>query len=437
MIDRNRLSAGQMLALSLPTWVFAGYDLARRSFLAAYLSYDLGLSIGLVAWLVLLAGLASIPAELLAGAVCDRGPRWLGPRRLWMSCGTLLLAAGGGGLLLLGRSSNLLLIAPALVALVVGWAVCNVTHGAWALEATRDSAARAQPEHARSLAGILGGVAFSLLAMLQAGHRFSPFTAILLVVSIAAPLAHALLIGLVPDRAAAPAAWRRDMLVEPVRLLFANRANRRLAGLFALNGAHTAITGTAYLYLVGDALALPGWGATGILVQAICAAIGIGAAVAFGARVPPTRTLRAVFWINLLLAIALVVLPPERPALLMAWTAAFGLVSAIDFMALRVLLGERLDAARSDATAPPAAAYYAGFHLPFNLCGAVASGLLLLGYRVLGFDPAKLHTAEQAYSAGQMLPALCAAALMTLSLKLLSKRAESDRHFVAADVVYG
>lgn len=422
-----RPSPAQLVALSLPTGVFAGYDLARRSFLAAYLSYDLGLSIGAVGWLVMLAGLAAIPAEILAGALCDRGTRQVGPRALWMTGGTLLLVAGGGVLLLMDRSSSRLDIGLALVALVVGWAACNVTHGAWALETTRDAAVRTRVFGLRALAGILGGVAFSLLGVFEAGRLLSPFAAILLTVSVSAPVAHALLIALVPDRSAPPAAYTRGMLLEPVRLLFGNRGNRRLAALFALNGAHTAITGTAYLYLVGDALALPGWGATGILVQSICAATGIAVAVAFGTRIPPVQTLRAVCWVNLLLAAALVILPPARPALLMLWTVAFGLVSAVDFMALRVLLGERLDrAARSSTAGAPAAAYYAGFHLPFNLSGAVASGLLLFGYSILKFDPAAAPNIEQSYVSAQLLPAICAVLLMAASLHLLQNRDKSS-----------
>ncbi len=412
-----------MLALSLPTWVFAGYDLARRSFLAAYLSYDLGLPIAMVGWLVMLAGLASIPAELVAGALCDRGSPRLGARVIWMASGTALLLIGGVGLVLLGRSSSGLAIAAALVALVVGWAVCNVTHGAWALDATADAPARARVFGLRTVAGILGGIAFSLLAVAQPGRTLGPFAAIVLAVSIGAPLAHALLIALVPDRPAAPSPWRRGLMLAPVRLLFANRGNRRLAALFALNGAHTAITGTGYLYLVGNALALPGWGATGILVQAICAAIGIGIAVGFGTRWPAERTLRAICWVNLLLAITLIALPPGRPALLMLWTAAFGLVSAIDFLALRVLLGARLDLAAHTGTGrAPAAAYYAGFHLPFNLCGALAAGMMLFGYRLAGFDPAFRYGTEQAFVPTLLIPAMSAAAMMVMSLLLLSDK---------------
>ncbi|NYD91123.1 MFS transporter [Sphingomonas melonis] len=426
--DRGAPSGIQMLALSLPTWAFAGYDLARRTFLAAYLSYDLGLPIATVGRLVLVAGLAAIPAEMIAGALCDRGSARIGARVAWMLVGTVLLAAGGGALLCLTRASPLPLVALALIGLVVGWAICNVTHGAWALEATRDDAGRTRVFGLRSLAGIIGGISFSLIGALHHGHA-SPFVAILLIVSIGAPLAHLGLVALVPDRAPPVATWRPDTLWEPVRLLFVNRGNRRLAALFALNGAHTAITGTAYLYLVDAALALPGWGPTGVLVQSVCAAIGIAAAMAIGPRLRAIRTFQAVCWINGVLALVLVVLPAGRPAALIVWSALFGLVSAVDFMALRVLLGERLDHATrtGDATAP-AAAHYAGFHLPFNLCGALATGLLFAGYRLLGFDPSLRHGLDQAYGPAQLLPALGAMLLMAASLWLARCRDTRPHH---------
>ncbi len=419
MIDRRARPPVRLLALSLPTLLFAGYDLARRSFLAPYLSGDLGLPIGTVGWLVMLANFASIPAEVLAGALGDRGSARIGRRAPWMLGGTVLIILAGGALLLSNGAAGVPFLALALVGLVVGWAICNVTHGAWALEATA-GAARVQIFGLRTLFGLAGGVAFSLLAMLQAGRAPSSFVAMLLAILVGAPLAHALLIARAPDRPAMPHRWHRAALIEPVRLLFANRPNRLLAALFALNGAHTAITGTGYLYVVGFALALPGWGATGIFVQTLCAAIGVVATLRLGTRIPPARLLRIILWANLLLGAALIAVPPERPAILMLWSALFGLVSAIDFMALRVLLGARLDAdtgANADTTR--AAAYYAGFHVPFNLCGALGAGLLFAGYHAAGFDPRAPRGAEHAFLAVQLLPALAAILLMAISLWIL------------------
>lgn len=81
MADRETLSGTRLVVLSLPSLAFAGYDLARRVFLAPYLSGELALQMSVVGWLVLLANLAPIPAELLAGSMGDHGSRRFGRRR--------------------------------------------------------------------------------------------------------------------------------------------------------------------------------------------------------------------------------------------------------------------------------------------------------------------------------------------------------------------
>jgi hypothetical protein len=55
-----------------------------------------------------------------------------------------------------------------------------------------------------------------------------------------------------------------------------------------------------------------------------------------------------------------------------------GATMAVDFMLLRVLLGQRLERERMHGGDAPAAAFYAGFHLPFNI-GAVLATLLFQG----------------------------------------------------------
>jgi hypothetical protein len=52
---------------------------------------------------------------------------------------------------------------------------------------------------------------------------------------------------------------------------------------------------------------------------------------------------------------------------------------AVDFMLLRVLLGQRLDRERMRGGDAPAAAFYAGFHLPFNIGVMLGTTLLFQG----------------------------------------------------------
>lgn len=424
MADREILSRTRLVVLSLPSLAFAGYDLARRVFLAPYLSGELALQMSLVGWLMLLANFAPIPAELLAGSMGDHGSRRFGRRRLWMILGTTLVLIGTAALLAHGAAPSIPSIATALAALVVGWALCNVTHGAWALEAARDARARGRVFGTRTLFGIAGGIGFSAIGALRIPALPSPFLAIMIFVACGALVLHAALIALLPDRAATPGGWRFASLLAPLRLLFASRGNRRLAALFALNGAHAAITTTGYFYVVDDGLGLRGWAPAGILVQTICAAIGILAAMRIAADLSARTLLRLTLWANLVLALALPMLPASSPTALMLWTMPFGLVSAIDFMALRMLLGARLDAADAPS-GKRAAAHYAGFHLPFNLCGAIASGLLFTGYRALGFDPRAMPAPEQAFAPVLLVPSLAAALITMASLRILADEANS------------
>jgi Na+/melibiose symporter-like transporter len=411
MADLEILSGTRLVVLSLPSLAFAGYDLARRVFLAPYLSGELALQVGAVGWLVLLANFAPIPAELLAGSMGDHGSDRLGRRRLWMILGTALV--------LIGTAPSIAPVAVALVALVVGWALCNVTHGAWALEAAHDSRSRGRIFGTRTLFGIAGGIGFSAIGTLQVPGWPSPFTTIMILVAFGAMTLHAALVFFLPDRAPARAEWRLASLLDPLRLLFANRGNRRLAALFALNGAHAAITTTGYFYMVDNGLGLRGWAPIGILVQTICAAIGILAAIRIGAGLSAHALLRLTLWANLVLALALPLLPAGSPAALMLWTVPFGLTSAIDFMALRMLLGARLDAG-SAPSGKQAAAHYAGFHLPFNLCSAIASGLLFAGYRALGFDPRAALGPEQTFAPVLLVPGIAAALITLVSLRILA-----------------
>lgn len=436
MTKQTILSLPKVLALALPTMVFAGYDLARRNYLAVYLTGDLKLSVATVGWLVVAVNLASIPAELLAGAFGDHGLRAYGRRQQWMVLGTLLIGASAIAMLILQQSLQPAAIGLALISLVVGWALCNVSHGAWTLEVTGDSAQRARVFGWRSVFGIVGSIGFSVIATLPVFAARSPFLVILLPVVVGACLTHALLIASVPDRSPVPGKWLPGLLFRPLQLLVANAPNRQLAALFALNGAHTAITATSFLYVVEFALALPEWGPKGVMVQSASAAVGVLLTIRLSARKSPADILRRTFWANLVLGLALIVIPPRTPAVLLLWSGIFGLFSMADFMALRMMLGDRLDfhASANSNSPAAAAAHYAGFHLPFNLSGALAGGLLFLGYRLFRFEPSTAHAPEQAFVPVILLPSLLGCGLMVASLWILAVF-QRETALVAADPV--
>jgi Na+/melibiose symporter-like transporter len=172
-------------------------------------------------------------------------------------------------------------------------------------------------------------------------------------------------------------------VIKPFQVCFAAPADRWLALLFLLVGAHTSLIGSSFLFIARQRLALPEWGTAALLVQAVAAVLGIGWAQGLLRHASPLRIIMGVFALNLALALVVPALPRAQVAPLIGWAAATGATMAVDFTLLRVLLGQRLDREAARDGCAPAAAFYAGFHLPFNL-GAMLAVALLFGGPDLG-----------------------------------------------------
>lgn len=377
----------EMLALSLPTFIFSGYELARKTYLPVLLVGAAGLDMGRGGLILTIVGGWSVVVEVLFGMVCDLAPypRWR--RSVWVVGGTLLQWVGGAVLWCAptqGRGVFVWLLG--LLPLASGWVMANLAHGAWALERIGGVVGRGRVFGARAQAGMAGSILFALALLWRgAGHgpavgHLDDFYLILALTLVGAPLAHGLLIWRVRERAGSlPARLDWGGVLKPFRVCIASAADRWLAALFFLVGGHMAVMGSSFLFLARDRLALPDWGTPGVLMQSLAALVGTGLAPGLLRLLSPLRLLACVFAINLMLALALPWLPMGQVAPFLAWSAGAGATMAVDFMLLRVVLGQRLDRESGRDGGAPAAAFYAGFHLPFNIGVMVGTALLFRG----------------------------------------------------------
>jgi Na+/melibiose symporter-like transporter len=405
-----------LAALSLPTLVYAGFELGRKSFLPVLLMGAAGLGAARTGVILTIIGTWGIAVEVLFGMICDLAPDPARRRAFWVTVGTVLQMVAGLALWLMpaqGRSAGMWLVC--LLTLTGGWVLSNLAHGAWALEWASGVAARARVFGTRAQFGVAGSILFALIVLL--GQRFlpgggpDPFYLILGLTLLGAPLAHALMIWRVEERGHAPVRVRARSAREQARLSLANvlkpfqvclasPADRVLALLFLLVGAHMGLLGGALLLVIRHRLGLAAWGATAILVQTMASGGGVAWAQGLLRQRSPLGIMAGVFAINLVLALWLPLLPPGRPVAMIAWVMASGATMAVDFTLLRVLLGDRLDReARRDGGAP-AAAFYAGFHLPFNLGATLAVAMLFQGLVLAGVE---LDDARRAVQAGRVL----------------------------------
>ncbi|MDR6707435.1 MULTISPECIES: MFS transporter [unclassified Novosphingobium] len=377
----------EMLALSLPSFVFSGYELARKTYLPVLLVGAAGLNVAKAGLILTIVGGWGIVVEVLFGMVCDLAPDPHRRRSFWVMTGMALQGVGGLILWLMPQNRTVLGWLLGLLPWASGWVLSNLAHGAWALERSSGVPARGRIFGARAQAGMAGSILFAaaLLWSRHDHHGMDDFHVLLWLTLAGSPLVHGWLIWRVKERPTmVPSRPDWGSALKPSRVLMASAADCWLAALFLLVGAHMAVIGSSFLFIARQRLDLAEWGTPGILAQALAAMIGTGIAPGLLRAVAPLRMLIVVFVLNLGLALVLPWLPPGQILPLILWSCGTGATMAVDFMLLRVLLGQRLDRDRQHGGDAPAAAFYAGFHLPFNLGAMIGTALLFHAMAAMG-----------------------------------------------------
>jgi Na+/melibiose symporter-like transporter len=412
---RTRHAAGvggtTLLVLSLPSSLFAGFDLARRSYLPMFLNSDVGISISQAALFVGLTGAWGVLIEFGMSVIGDSASDRQSPRAFWMVSGTAVIIVATLALLILSERSGPLGIALLLMALITGWTICNVTHGAWALETGHDAPARSAIFGMRGFSAIAGSACFAVLAAaINSGNTLagtaSPFIAIMVVTGFGIPLLHGWLVLRLdrqPGLSARPCSPMTAF--EPLKAVFGDAGRRRLALLYGLAGLNGGVGAATFLIVASDGLGVPEWADLILGLYTASAALGALASARWGAPWRSERMLGLLMVAKVVLGLALFAIPPGRPELLALWAMAGGSVAAFNLLALRLLLGEALDRAEAQACLSQGAMFYAAFHIPLNIGLAAGGALTLAALGWVGLDPAT-NQFEQTYYLAVAIPAL-------------------------------
>ena len=409
---RQELNIWQLIALSAPSIAFAAFEIAQRILLPSFLTDHVGIGVASAGVLLMSVRLLDIVADAVCGTLSDLDffPHF-GRRRFWIAAGLPLALASSTYLFLAAPGAVFLPLVLAYGLATLGWTMINASHGAWALEAATGLAPRSRVFAGRTIAGLL---AFTLLTgalVLGPPDAGSRVHTSLIFLWIVTPLTTMLLFRFAPHIVQTVRSVRLADLVGAWRMSFASAPRRRLGFLFALVGSHAAIAAGSYVFLVERGLSLAGWAMQGLFIQALATGLGLVAATHLLHRIGARHLLVRVFAGNAMLAVVILALPAGNVSALLVWAAVRGLVSGVDFMVLRALAGEELDAEHARTGKVPAGVLYAAFHLPYNLGGAIATGLLFYAYALSG-----LSDTQPASEAARWLPALGGGGLSLLSL---------------------
>jgi len=252
-----------LLAYALPGLPLAMLGLPLYIYLPSFYADDLGLGLGVVGAVLLVARLWDVGVDLGIGELSDRIHTRFGRRRPWLVLALPLIclsvallfrpAAPVGWPYLLGWT----------MALYLGWTMFLLPYGAWGAELSADYHERSRISGARETATVLGTLLAVTLPALLGGGQGEALNALGLAILVLLPPAVAIAVATVPETPPGPR--QRQSFVEGYRVLARNRPFRRLILAYLCNGIANGLPATLFLMFVQYRLGLPDW-AGGLLL---------------------------------------------------------------------------------------------------------------------------------------------------------------------------
>ncbi|MGD1956537.1 MAG: MFS transporter [Sphingomonadales bacterium] len=280
MKQANPTSRLPLLLYGLPGLPLAMLVGPIYAFLPNYLTETVGLSAVGVGLALSATRIWDVVSDPIGGVVSDR----FGSRAGWMIAGLPLSLIGVFFLFVEACLLSVTSAALASIALFAGWTLTKLNHDAWGAELTRDYDGRTRYASAREGAGLLGFLI--VVVWLGAADAQGPaalssaFVALGWTLLLALPLCFGLSLFILPsgERERSPARWA------DIKALWQDRALRKLAIAFLLNGIAAALPATLFLDFVEYRLGRGDWAGPLLIVYFLCGVLAIPGWMALSRR---------------------------------------------------------------------------------------------------------------------------------------------------------
>lgn len=387
----QRLSWVQLGALSAPAFVATGYLVPMAVFMPAFLSEHVGLPLAAVGTILLIGRLWDVFNDPIMGALTDATRTPIGRRRPWILAGAPLALLATWNLYFADPGTSAAWVTAWMIVLFAGWTMVIVAHGAWGAEISDDYDERSRIFGAKTMAVAVSLPLFVLgPAILErtGGATSSDQMALIgWTVMIALPLAVAALMAFTPEAKVAPVplSWRG--LADAFGLTFTRRAFAQISVVYFLVGAAEAAGTAVFMFLVRDALALPNWTASFLVVQALCCLVSLPVWLRISRRTDKRRALLGVFMLMAAVAPLPLILPVGDIAVFAAYSAAKGLTWGAEYTLLRSIVADLVADEERRGGGARAGVFYASFNLTYGLAQALGAAVALWILSGVGFHP--------------------------------------------------
>jgi Na+/melibiose symporter-like transporter len=385
----RRLSWVQLAALSAPAFVATGYLVPMAVFMPAFLSEHVGLSLTAVGSILLIGRLWDVFNDPIMGALTDATQTPIGRRRPWILAGAPLALLATWALYFAKPGMSAASVTAWMIVLFAGWTMVVVAHGAWGAELSDSYDERSRIFGAKTMAVALSLPVFVLgPAILERTGAASPASQMALMgltVITTLPLAVAALIVLTPETKARPVplSWRG--LAEAFGLIFTRRAFAMISLVYFLVGVAEAAGASVFMFLVRDALELPNWTASFLVVQALCCLVSLPVWLRVSRRTDKRRALWGVFVLMAIVAPIPLFLPVGGVAAFAAYSAAKGLTWGAEYTLLRSIVADLVAEEEDQGRGARAGVFYASFNLTYGVAQALGGALALWALAAMGF----------------------------------------------------
>lgn len=395
----EKLTKGSLVAyggLALP---IAIAELPIILYLPAFYAKEVGLSIGMVGLVFLLARLWDGISDPIIGTLSDRTASRFGRRKPWILVGTPLWMVAAWFLCNPPQQVGLLYLFIWAILFYATHTFIKIPYWSWGAELSSNYEERNKVTGFRESGSMLGNLIVAAAPVLLLPED-APVRDVLLLISI-------MLIVLIPVTAASltlvvtdhnPVARPKFDAVQIIRSLSKNGPLKRFLGAIACLYISLGVINSVAIFLIDIGFGLPNAFFTLLLIQYITAILVAPLLVRFARKVGKHIVLTMAFCLLLLACIVGFLLPEGNYALVMAWMCIIGVAFSGLYIFPPSILADIVDYDTAASGEERAGIYMAALNLVMKLGLALGVGIAYGFLDMVGFNAAAAsHTAQDVW----------------------------------------
>jgi len=381
-----------MLAYGLAEFPLAMAAIPMAIFIPALYTRDLGLSLGAVGTILIIARWSDVLTDPIIGLLSDRTRTRWGRRKPWILAGAPLLLLSVVMLFMPREPVSAWYFAGWTIALWFGWTLVGIPYYAWGAELSRNYHERTRIATWRTLCGVAGtltaiGAPLIAAMLFDYGNAIRESLTIIACTAVAvAVLAFTLLLSRVPEPP--PIETQRLPILEGFRLMWRNGPFKRLMIAFVLGGIGPAMAAPLYIFYVNHVIQYDLAGSVILLVFYVGNLIGVTLWAALARRIGKRKAWMTGMSLMLVAQPWYLMLGPGDLQWMMAILFVSGM-SAGSFVALpSAMKADVIDLDRLETGEDRTGLFFSSWSLAQKAIVAWATGFALLILEFAGFQPA-------------------------------------------------